>query len=64
MLSNNVKPVAADSKLDSKSTNYVQNKVITEALAGKADKGHTHTIDILTSDPVNPANGYMWIKKP
>ena len=47
-----------DSVLSSTSTNPVQNKVIKAALDAKPNS----YIDILTSDPSSPANGYMWIK--
>ena len=47
-----------DSALSSTSTNPVQNKVIKAALDAKPNS----YIDILTSDPSSPANGYMWIK--
>lgn len=51
-----------DAELTNEGTNAVEGKVIFEALENKAPKDHKHNIDILTEDPVNPENGYMWIK--
>ena len=51
-----------DNELTPETSNPVEGKVIFEALEKKASKEHKHNIDILTEDPVNPENGYMWIK--
>lgn len=38
-----------DSSLSSSSTNPVQNKIVTDALNGKADSNHTHSIENVTN---------------
>ena len=40
-----------DTALDSTSTNPVQNKVVTSALNGKSNTGHTHSYNDLTDKP-------------
>lgn len=43
--------VTVDSALSTTSTNPVQNKIITNALNGKSNDGHTHTISNITDYP-------------
>lgn len=43
--------VIVDSALSSSSTNPVQNKAVSTALAGKSDSGHSHSWDNITSKP-------------
>ena len=40
-----------DSSLSSTSTNAVQNKVVNDALTGKSDTGHTHTVSNISDFP-------------